>query len=354
MNETIRLRMVNDGRPVAVNELSSAGIVVDGESSALPRGLALSLSPANSITEFRLRRVRQIQDWRNGEFKLNIGLDAGAIVCRGVDALSLPFGRYVLEARVSDWEPAYQPVDVDVPENDSVDIKLGFRADRRRIKLVTTVDDFDPAIRRVLEDPASQIDGLPASTWIAGTTSRPRRQACMLNLLAKLRTARGPRPKSWLIDSVRSFLFADVDRVYAATSSTLLTDLQTLSKDPSKPFYFEGSPKSATHQRLKEAIRPQEADASRFDLFSFRQEGKASMQIVVAVPPGGDPARTHYADLDIDLGNPLQDLEGLFIHFGELLSPNQTDHLKLAEKLSKGLTGEFLYYKVTKAASAKQ
>jgi hypothetical protein len=70
------------------------------------------------------------------------------------------------------------------------------------------------------------------------------------------------------------------------------------------------------------------------------------MQAVVAVPPGGDPNRPHYADLDIDLGNPLQDLTGLFTHFGEILNPGQTDHLKLAGRFAKGGTKDFHYYKV--------
>ena len=76
------------------------------------------------------------------------------------------------------------------------------------------------------------------------------------------------------------------------------------------------------------------------------------MQAVIAVPPGGDANRRHYADLDIDLGNPLQDVEGALIHFGELLTPGKTDHLKLAEKLATGATEDFMYYKVVKVLKA--
>ena len=35
-----------------------------------------------------------------------------------------------------------------------------------------------------------------------------------------------------------------------------------------------------------------------------------------AVPPS--PGGNYYADLDIDLGNPLQDLDGFIVHMGEL------------------------------------
>jgi hypothetical protein len=63
---------------------------------------------------------------------------------------------------------------------------------------------------------------------------------------------------------------------------------------------------------------------SRFtDLTSFRAEGKPSMQVVVAVPPP-DLAHT-YAEFDLDLGNPLQDVVGFFVHLGELLDGKPTN-----------------------------
>jgi hypothetical protein len=173
-----------------------------------------------------------------------------------------------------------------------------------------------------------------------------------MNLLAKLRAAPAPQPNSSLISDVNNIFFGDVDRVYARVSSDLLAHLHTLSADPARPFYFEGTPKAAIHADLLTAIEQFEPDGSLFTLSSFRQEGKPSMQAVIAAPPGGDPARVHYADLDIDLGNPLQDIEGAVIHFGELLAPGKTDHLKLAQTLAKGNTAPFLYYKVTKAKAA--
>jgi hypothetical protein len=57
--------------------------------------------------------------------------------------------------------------------------------------------------------------------------------------------------------------------------------------------------------------------------------------------------RQFYADFNIDLGNPLQDLEGFAIHIGELISGDVTDHLKLRRKLAKGATKQFIYYTVT-------
>jgi hypothetical protein len=70
----------------------------------------------------------------------------------------------------------------------------------------------------------------------------------------------------------------------------------------------------------------------RFDLTSFRADEQPSVQIVVATPKN-DPNGRHYADLDIDLGNPLRDLEGLVVHIGEVASSEITDHLDLRDRL---------------------
>ena len=47
---------------------------------------------------------------------------------------------------------------------------------------------------------------------------------------------------------------------------------------------------------------------------------------MVACPKDGEDGAYHYADLDLDLGNSLQDLVGFFVHMGELLNPDRTDH----------------------------
>lgn len=352
MNETVRIRLQVAGSLLPIDRLSSDGIVLNGEASASPRGLAISLQPGNAITEFRLRRVRMIQDWEPGAFRFKVTLEGGALLCRGVDPLSLPFGHYVLRLMISDLEPLGQPLDVNVSENRTTDVVAKFRTDPRTVRLVTPVAQFDDRIKAVVLDPKSLLDGQTIPSWLDGP-ARPQRKACLLNLLAKARAAKGPTAKSSLIDGIKNILFAEVDRIYVTANAGLLSDLRALVADPAKPFYFEGEPKAAMHRRLLDEIGPAhqnlESDALLFHLQSFRQEGKPAMQAVVAVPPAGDPNRPHYADLDIDLGNPLQDLDGLFTHFGEILDPGQTDHLKLAEKLSKGATADFLYYKVVRA-----
>jgi len=146
--------------------------------------------------------------------------------------------------------------------------------------------------------------------------------------------------------------YVDVDRVYCAVTQDFFTQLETLASDPKRPFYAEGEPHSDTHDKLKGKIAAFEPNADHFRLRSFRQEGQPSLQASVALPPANTTHQRHYADLDIDLGNPLQDVQGFFIHMGELIDPGKTDHLALWKKLKKGKAADFLYYKVVTATTS--
>jgi len=66
--------------------------------------------------------------------------------------------------------------------------------------------------------------------------------------------------------------------------------------------------------------------------------------MVIATP--NTPFQSRFVDLDLDLGNPLQDVAGLIVHIGELLNGQPTNHLDLRKKLSKGKAAPFLYYNV--------
>ena len=83
-------------------------------------------------------------------------------------------------------------------------------------------------------------------------------------------------------------------------------------------------------------------------LHSYRHEGKNSLQMTLAAPPSAT-SRPCFADIDVDLGNPLQDVAGTVIHLGELVDPGRTDHLALRKKLADGRARDFLYYKVQRA-----
>jgi hypothetical protein len=343
MNERIIIRLTEDGRHLPINSLNSDGVMLRNETDATPRGLVVEFDADSPVTRFRMDRVRQLRDWHPHVFKLNLQLFEGNLVITGVDSRSLPAGRYWFRVRIADLNLPKEKVRIDVPEDGDAQKEFKVKKDKRDVRLTSAVTAFDGDLRRVIEAPASRLDGLAAADWLTSRPPRPRRKACLLNLLAKLRTA--PTASDHLLRHVQHVFFADVDRIYARVGRELFTRLEALARDPKKPFFDEGSPKSAGHRRLLDRIAASEGD--QFDLRSFRQEGKNSMQAVVAVPK--DPTRNHYADLDIDLGNPLQDVTGFVIHMGELIDPGKTDHLALREKLGKNKSvAPFLFYEVFK------
>jgi hypothetical protein len=89
---------------------------------------------------------------------------------------------------------------------------------------------------------------------------------------------------------------------------------------------------------------PPDVKARFVTLSSFRGEGRPSMQAVVAIPPADLPHT--YAEFDLDLGNPLQDVLGFFVHMGELLDGKPTNHLDMRKVLAKAKASDFLYYTV--------
>lgn len=346
MNERIIFRLTEDGRHLAVNSLSSEGVTLRNETDATPRGLVVEFDQDSPVTRFRMDRVRQLHGWHPHIFKLELQLLGGNLIVTGVDPRALPAGRYWFRLRIADLNIPKERVRIEIPEDGDAEKEIKVKKDKRDVRLTSAVTAFDNEVRRVVEAQSSRLDGLPAAEWLTNRNPRPRRKACFLNLLAKLRTA--PTESDHLLRNVHHVFFADVDRIYARVDRELFTRLEALARDPSKPFFDEGSPASAGHRRLLDRISRFEANIDQYRLRSFRQEGKNSMQAVVAVPVS-DPTRQHYADLDIDLGNPLQDVRGFVIHMGELIDPGKTDHLALREKLGKNKTiAKYLAYEVVK------
>lgn len=178
---------------------------------------------------------------------------------------------------------------------------------------------------------------MPAVDWLSSMSPRASRKACLLNILAKLAGERAP-----LLDTVTGIFFADVDRIYTEVTPECASLMQRLADDPRTPFNAEGPPKASVHSRiLTRAGVPHDA----YSLRSFRQQGRNSLQVVVASPRDGRGDR-HFAELDIDLGNPLQDLVGIIVHLGELVNPGKTDHVALRKKLLKTSARDFICYDV--------
>ena len=343
MNERLVIKLTEDGRHLPINSLGKDGVTLRNETDATPRGLVIEFDADSPATRFRMERVRTLRGWHPHEFKLELQLFEGNVVVTGVDPRALPAGRYWFRLRIADLNLPKDRIRAEVPEDGDATKEIKVRKDKRDVRLTSAVTAFDGDIKRVVEAAASRLDGASAPDWLASRHPRPRRKACFLNLLAKLRAA--PAASDHLLRNVHHVFFADVDRIYARVDGELFARLDALARDPSKPFFDEGSPASAGHRRLLERISRFEANTDQYRLRSFRQEGKNSMQAVVAVP--ADPTRHHYADLDIDLGNPLQDVVGFVIHLGELINPGKTDHLALRGKLGKDKgIAKFLFYEV--------
>lgn len=344
MNEGFQIRLRKNGRTWPIDTFNRDGIVLNNERDAFPRSVTLEFDARSDITAYRMNRVRQLMGWQPSQFDLKESLTDGQLRFSGSARHSLPAGAYWVRVAIGDLETPDGRLRLDIDENETdAQVDVDVQPDPRTISLTTEFDEFDPEILRVLQAPESILDDLTVDEWLTSANPRPNRKACLLNLMAKLRTVPGARTP--LIADVQNVFFAGTERVYSQVNAGLFARLQTLANDQAKPFYAEGNPASPTHLKLLDHIEANGwGKRQDYTLHSFRQEGRPSMQIVVATPAVA-PA-PFCADFDIDLGNPLQDVDGFVTHLGELAFGGDTDHLELQDTLAKGPTKEFMYYTV--------
>ncbi len=349
MNEGFSIRLRRGGKTWPIDSLTKdEGLIFDKETDAFPRSLTLEFDADNAATTYRMNRVRDLRGWNAGVFNLSLTEKDGLLFVSGVDPDALPSGYYWLRLTIDDVVVPNKDFHFHVEEDTSdTVVTIDVTTDPRDIELTESIDEFDDEIKRIIQSPDSRADGLAIPDWLDDSDPRPSRKACLMNLMAKLRTA--PTAGDPLIATVNSVFFCGNERVYARVTPDLFVRLQALADDPDRPFYAEGPPTSSMHLKLLDAIEAHGwGSKGNYSLWSFRQEGNPSMQVVCATPSmSGMP---FCADLDIDLGNPLQDLEGFAIHMGELIGGDATDHLDLWKKLSKGATKNYLYYDVKKTA----
>jgi hypothetical protein len=342
MNEYIEITLRRNDKRLRIKRQVPGGIELD-EPDPIERSVHIGFDAADEITEYRMRRVRQLQGWDPGQFKLVVTVEDGAIRLRGVDRFSLPEGRYTIAVNIEEAKTRAATRNVAVAHDGSGSLAVAVETDDREV--VVDLTDCDPAIQDILD--SSTINGEGAVEWLADEV-RPARKACLMNLLASLRVR--PTLTNNLARYVREVFWVVNDRAYAKVDRGLFDRFVELSVDPQKPFYREGSPKADIHLRLLEHIPESAGGKALFppaSLVSFRGEGTPSLQAVIAKPPAGIDYT--YADLDLDLGNPLQDVVGLVVHIGELVSGTSTNHLDLRKLLAKGRTKPYLYYTIAEA-----
>jgi hypothetical protein len=338
MNEYIEIRFRRKSKPFPLKRQLIGGVEFD-EPDPLERTVGITFDAASAATRERMNSIRRVQGWDPGQFKLNVAVEDGALVLRGVNEHSLPEGLYKLKVEIEEARTPRKFTVADVEHDSHAVVNIDLELDERGVKV--DLDDCDTDIRRLLD--RSVIDDVAAATWLEDGGRRPTRQACLLNLLASLRTR--PSARSPLVQFVHDVYYVGNDRVYAKVDRSLVDTLQSLSNDPAKPFYAEGTPRAAIHGRLLSGLpEPPDVKVRFTTLSSFRGEGRPSMQAVVAIPPPDLPHT--YAEFDLDLGNPLQDVLGFFVHMGELLDGKPTNHLDMRKLLAKAKASDFLYYTV--------
>lgn len=349
MNESFLLRFESAARPLkVVGFTKEEGVVFDWHRDASPLILAIGLQP---LFPALLEPVRQRHDWRDQQFRMDaVEHDGGLRFSGGEgDAEGLPPGVYDLTVEVESMSFRDAARRVIIREGGQTEVTLHEKPDRRAIRLR---DNIDPLTARLIDEPRSSIDGEPLRTWLGSPRPRAARQACLLNLLAKLRVPPDP-PRGLgepLTAALKFLYFADVDRAYAAARPEIGPYLEELVS--AGLWVKEGYPAVSIHERLRASLARfdmDEATRGGFALTSYRQGGRNCLQIVVASPPEAYASPTCYLDIDMDLGNPLWDLEGLVVHLGEFLDPAKTDHFALRRALDKGATKDFICYDVVRA-----
>jgi hypothetical protein len=341
MNEYIEVQFFRKGKRLKVRrQLPNLSIELD-EPDPVERRVTIGIVPADEITAYRVRRIRQLRSWAPGEFRLKVTAEGGTLVLKGDDPEALPEGRYQLRIGVEEAKSKPRRLTAAFDQDGFCEFPVDLETDDRQVQV--DLSESDALVRRLLD--ASVLDGLDGATWLADPTPRPARKACLLNLLASLRVR--PLLSAPLLGRVESFYHVTNDRAYARASFELLGELDALAQHPKKPFYREGSPKAPVHLKLITSIpAPERSRFAPERLVSFRGEGSPSLQTVVAEGTPGH--HSVFAEFDLDLGNALQDVVGFVVHLGELLDGKPTNHLDLRKKLAakNARTRDYLYYTV--------
>jgi hypothetical protein len=322
------------GKDLPVTGLKpNEGIVLDDETSAWPLGVALQLTPISSGTRVRWENIQRQQGWIGARtFGLSMSARNGRLRFEGIKPKLLPEGTYQVSIFLGGYRFHSRVYEFTIPKDGTAVIVAQDNPDKRRVVIDRKIEDFDEATFAIVD--ASSIDGIGLAEWLRQDHRRDSRKACILNILAKLRTPIAGKPP--LSKGVKRLIFADVDRVYAELEPRFVHRIMLPDAG------FEEDPViHSTHLRLLHFV----PNGTASQLHSVREHVPTlSMQLTMAIPDDGDAPQ--YADIDIDLGNPFTTPLGFVIHLGELIDPGKTDHLGLRKRLQGTACNDFLYYKI--------
>ena len=350
MADRFRLHVTCGGQPLQFDGLDGSSVMLRGDLDVWPRETGLTIALPREEDQRHFADVKEEQGWDEIDMKLD--LDGNDLVYRVTNGMWLPAARYQIQLTIAGLKSS-AIVEVNINDGPGEAIQtLEFAADTRRVRLTRPVGGWDAAMRDLVTHPASTIDGRQAADWIADDGVPAQRRACLLNLLAKMRTI--PSEAGPMIDRVSAILCVQLERVYARVAAELAAAPMLSDTDL---FKCEGPPMDDIHQRLvawvKTRMQPPEAPPTAFGLMSYREAvTDNSMQMVFAMAAAGPAhgaggAPGAYVDFDIDLGGSLTDIVGFCCHMGELLEDGITDHIDLHTSLAgEPLTKDFLYYDV--------
>ncbi len=338
----LRISLVTDAGPLplAAPPQAHAGVLLANEPGGPARRTRIELLPRDGEAEFSLRLASDV-------IPLEARVDAGDLLLDSLPPGRLK-GRFDLRLRIDDLSVARNRWTT-VSFAGAAETRAPLRAEPRLIRLTRPFAQFDARIRDVLTGAA--LDGLTPQQWLpvsppppAPQAARPqaKRQAFLLNLLAVMRSTELSRGS--VLDPRLDILHVASDHLSARAGAELfqLVDTESRLKDASpRRRVFDDFGIHASHRNALIALAREQGEPPPATFASFRFEGRPSLQIVFGIPAG--VASTHLVDVDLDLGNPRQDVLGLVVHFGELFDDG-LDHVKLRDKLAQGPAGPFLYY----------
>ena len=172
MNEYIEIRFQRKGRSFALKRQVAGGVEFD-EPDPLERTVGITFDGASAATRERMNSIRRVHGWDPGQFKLEVAVEDGALVLRGVNQHALPEGLYRVKVEIEETKTTRRFTAADVPHDGHAVITIEVELDERDVDVDLEV--CDPMIRGVLD--RSVIDDMAAATWLEDGNRRPTRQA---------------------------------------------------------------------------------------------------------------------------------------------------------------------------------
>jgi hypothetical protein len=304
-----------------------------------PHKMRIGFEPKGEATRHRIESIKTKNNWKT--YRFNVANDSGVLTCRTTDPKDMPEGHYLVRLWVEDFDIDKKPITLRL-KKDVGEIIVMITPEKRKVHAQDRFTNAcDGMISKLLTD-SGNIDSLPAAEWLKNEDSRPQRRACLFNLLAVLKTSPEKHDPTPLLTYMKKIFLVLSDRVYVEANPKLKDRLDQLVSTMN--FYTDHEPKDPVHQNVFK-FHEKELNPKDYHLYSYRQSGSPSMQICIGIP--NIPDKKEFpcvADLDLDLGNPLQDVVGFIVHISELFSSNKTDHIEIHDSLNVDPTKDFLYY----------